>query len=124
MSDQEKEAQTTPDKAFIIIDAQVFPIVKPVTTIGRKLVNDFVLQSPQVSRVHAEIRFEDGGFVLHDLNSTSGTFVNNQKIKESKIFSGDLIRIAGVPMMFVDETDVMHKGMEKGTDRLKKKGNN
>ncbi len=121
MNDKDVEAEQILGKAFIVMNAQVFPIKKAVTSIGRKLSNDFVIQSTKVSRFHAEIRYEKGKFALKDLDSTSGTFVNNIQVRESQLFSGDLILIANVPMMFVDETDPMYKEMEKITDRLKKK---
>jgi len=121
MNDKDVEAEDIFGKAFIVMNAQVFPIKKPITTIGRKINNDLVIQSSQVSRFHAEIRYEDGKFVLRDLDSTSGTFVNNDQIKESELFSGDLVLVANIPLLFVDETDPLYKEMEKRTDRLKKK---
>jgi pSer/pThr/pTyr-binding forkhead associated (FHA) protein len=121
MNDKGAELEDIVGKAFIVMHAQVFPIKKAVTSIGRKLSNDFVIQDNQVSRFHAEIRYEEGKFMLRDLDSTSGTFINNVQVAESQLFSGDLILIANVPMMFVDETDPMYKEMEKITDRLKKR---
>ena len=44
--------------AYLIINSQIFPLNKTVSTIGRKLDNDLVIQDSLVSRVHAEIRFE------------------------------------------------------------------
>lgn len=121
MSDKDVESEDIFGKAFIVMNAQVFPIKKPITSIGRKINNDIVIQSSQVSRFHAEIRYEDERFILRDLDSTSGTFVNNDQIKESELFSGDLILVANIPLLFVDETDPLYKEMEKRTDRLKKK---
>jgi pSer/pThr/pTyr-binding forkhead associated (FHA) protein len=122
MSEDKTEDQTMAKKAFVVMSSQIFPINKPVTSIGRRLTNDLVLQNSQVSRVHAEIRLEDGDFVIVDLDSTSGTFVNNEKIEKCKIYSGDLILIASIPLMFLDEKDPLYKDMEKRTDQIKKKG--
>lgn len=102
------------------MEAQVFPLNKPVTSIGRNLTNDFVIRNPQVSRKHAEIRYQNEEFTIIDLGSTGGTFVNNVKVKNSKIYSGDLILIADVPLMFLDENDSLYKEMEKQTDKIKK----
>jgi pSer/pThr/pTyr-binding forkhead associated (FHA) protein len=124
MSEEKKEIKASMAKAFVILSNQVFPIDKPVVSIGRKLSNDLVIQSAQVSRNHAEIRSREEGFFLVDLGSTSGTFVNNEKIEESKIYSGDLILIANVPLMFLDEKDPLYKDMEKRTVQLKKRGSN
>ena len=122
MNDKSTKVDDISGKAFVVMNAQVFPIKKSVTSIGRKLSNDLVIRSSQVSRFHAEIRYQDGKFMLHDLASTSGTYINNVQVKESRLFSGDLILVANIPMMFVDETDPMYNEMEKITDRLKKRG--
>ena len=44
--------------------------------VGRDPGNDVVLRDPKVSRRHAEIVFERGFFVLHDLQSANGSYVN------------------------------------------------
>jgi pSer/pThr/pTyr-binding forkhead associated (FHA) protein len=91
-------------KAYLIVNSQVFPLTKEITTIGRKLDNDLVIQDILVSRKHAEIRFEDGQFFIFDLDSTGGTYLNNKKVTEAKLFSGDLIMISNIPLMFIDES--------------------
>ncbi len=108
-------------KVYLLINAQIFPLKKSVTSIGRKLDNDLVLQNIEISRNHAEIRFEDGKYNLHDLNSTSGTFLNNKKIDNSILYSGDLILVADVPMMFIDESWTLDSDPEKATGELGKK---
>jgi len=71
--------------------------------IGRKLENDLVIQDVLVSREHAEILYRDNQYFLRDLNSTGGTFLNNNKIDEAQLFSNDLILIANTPIMFILE---------------------
>lgn len=90
--------------AYLVINNQIYPMRAPVTTIGRKLDNDVVIQDPLVSRYHAEIRREGDNYFLHDLESTCGTYVNQKNVSESQLFSGDIILFANVPIMFVDET--------------------
>jgi len=51
-----------------------------VTTIGRGGDNDIVLDAPSVSAHHAEIRYENGRYILYDKGSTNGTFVNGRRI--------------------------------------------
>lgn len=69
---------------------------KSVTRIGRERDNDIAIpHDPQVSRYHAEIRREGGVYVLYDLNSTNGTFVNNRQITSHPLAKGDQIRIGG-----------------------------
>ncbi len=54
---------------------------RPVLTLGRDPSCDLVLDHPTVSRLHAQIRKMDGNFVLFDLKSTNGTFVNGQRVE-------------------------------------------
>ena len=91
------------DNAYLVINNQIYPISESVTTIGRKLDNDVVIQDPLVSRYHAEIRREGKNYFLHDLESTCGTYVNQKNVTKSQLFSGDIILFANVPIMFVDE---------------------
>ncbi|MCB2180131.1 FHA domain-containing protein [bacterium] len=62
--------------------------------------NDIVLQDILVSQYHAEILFQDGAYFLRDLNSASGTYLNNQRIAIKELFSNDLIPIANIPILF------------------------
>ena len=70
-------------------------------TIGRHPSCDFPLRRDDVSRRHAEIRFEQGGFVLHDLESTNGTFVNAERVEGSRpLAPGDRIEIGSGTITF------------------------
>ena len=87
---------------FLIVNRQMIPLVKPVTTLGRHLGNDIVFHEEFLSRYHAEIALEDGKYVLYDNNSTSGTFVNGKKIERCVLNSGDLVSFANISLMFVN----------------------
>ena len=87
---------------FLIINQQIIPITKDVTRLGRQLTNDIVFNEEAVSRSHAEICFENDKYILHDLLSTSGTFVNSRRIESCVLNSGDLISLANVQFMFVN----------------------
>ena len=65
-------------------------------TVGRDPGNDIILRDPKVSRHHAEIVFERGFFVVHDLASANGTFINGQKLypQEVRVLrDGDELRL-------------------------------
>jgi pSer/pThr/pTyr-binding forkhead associated (FHA) protein len=87
---------------FLIINRQMIPLEKQVIRLGRQLENDIVFHEEFVSRFHAELRFEDGKYVLYDNESTVGTFVNGRKVNRCVLNSGDLISIATIQIMFVN----------------------
>ena len=88
---------------YLVVHNRIFPLDKDVITIGRKLENDLVIKDGLISRNHAEIRFEDEKYHLYDLDSTGGTYLNQKKISKSILYSGDIILLASVPMMFIDD---------------------
>src|SRR5215472_2612093 len=65
---------------------------KPIT-LGRGDENGIVLTTPSASRVHAELRLQDGGYVLHDRGSSNGTWVNGERVTERVLQHGDQISI-------------------------------
>ncbi len=90
-----------PEDAFVIVDGiKVIPLNQPLIRIGRRLENNLVLDDPRVSRTHAELRAINGRYVLFDLNSTGGTFVNGLKITQSVVYPGDVISLAGVNLVY------------------------
>jgi hypothetical protein len=94
-----------PPGAFLIIDsAQTFPLTAPVINIGRRAGNDLVINNPHVSREHAQLRAIRGSYVIFDLDSTSGTFVNNQRISQAALHPGDVILLGSVPLIYGQES--------------------
>jgi len=90
-----------PQSAFLIVDGvKVFPLTESVVNIGRRMDNQLVIDDPRVSRNHAQLRAIKGRFVIFDLNSTGGTFVNGQRTSQSVLYPGDVISLAGVPLVF------------------------
>jgi hypothetical protein len=94
-----------PENAFLIVNGMdVFPLSKTVINIGRRPDNQLVIKDARVSRVHAQLRAVKGRYMISDLDSTGGTFVNGQRIFQSFLFPGDVISLAGVPLVFGQET--------------------
>jgi pSer/pThr/pTyr-binding forkhead associated (FHA) protein len=90
-----------PENAFLIVEGvKVFPLKLPVINIGRRLDNQLVIDDPRVSRNHAQLRAIKGRFVVFDLNSTGGTFVNGQRASQTVLYPGDVISLAGVALIF------------------------
>ena len=103
---------------FLIVNRQVIPLVKPVTTLGRLLGNDIVFHEEFLSRYHAEIALEDGRYILYDLQSTSGTYVNGRKIEKCVLNSGDLVSFANINLMFVNNNATIQVKSEGTTQSL------
>ena len=69
-------------------------------TVGRDPGNDIILRDPKVSRHHAEIVFERGFFVLHDLASANGTYVNNKRVDRHELVDNDLVKFGSAMIKF------------------------
>ena len=77
-----------------------FSLDRRITSIGRALENDIVIPDARVSRFHAELRREDGSFVLRDLGSTNGTRVGDESIDQKRLRDGETISLGGVLLTF------------------------
>jgi len=99
-------------KAFLIVGGtQIFTLDEDIINIGRNLENDLVVDDPRVSRKHSQIRVVKGRHMLFDLGSSGGTFVNHKRIKQIALHPGDVLSLAGVPLVYgqdsqnqIDET--------------------
>ena len=80
-----------------------FLLNKPVITIGRsrRLNNDLVIEKDgMVSKRHAQISLGPDGFAIRDLNSTNGVWVNDERIPNAVLRSGDVIRLGATELVF------------------------
>jgi DNA-binding NtrC family response regulator len=73
---------------------------KNVITIGKKEEHDLTLTDKTISRDHAEIEYKADSFLLRDLDSTNGTYVNGTRVKEAYLLPGDRIKIGRTVMEF------------------------
>jgi pSer/pThr/pTyr-binding forkhead associated (FHA) protein len=79
---------------------KTFSLAKDRVVIGRMADSDVVVSDPGVSRQHAEVRREDGEFVIADLGSTNGTMVNASSIGEHTLEEGDRITVGRTVLEF------------------------
>jgi len=93
------------DAYLFLPNKEIFPLTGSITQIGRKNDNHLMIDDPTISRNHAQIRNINGNFVIFDLNSTSGTFVNGVRIKQALLRAGDVISIASFPLVYGEERD-------------------
>jgi hypothetical protein len=96
-------AQEKPDlmNAFLIVNgAEIFPLSGKVVNIGRNAENHLVILDLRVSRFHAQLRTIRDRYVIFDLDSTGGTFVNDKRITQCVLHPGDVISLAGLPLIY------------------------
>ena len=67
--------------------------------IGRHRSCDLLISGDTVSRRHAELFFREGGWVLVDLDSTNGTFINGERVGRTHLLPGDCIALGGERLM-------------------------
>ncbi|MCL4871467.1 MAG: FHA domain-containing protein [Anaerolineae bacterium] len=61
-------------------DRPAYDLTDRPITLGREAINDVVLADPEISRRHARIFYQDETFLLEDLGSTNGTFINGRRV--------------------------------------------
>lgn len=84
-------------------EQKTFYISEPVFRIGRSDENILAIDNPYISRSHAEMVLTEGEYELHDLGSTSGTYVNGEKVTRHILKDEDRIRLGrglGVELTF------------------------
>jgi hypothetical protein len=84
---------------LVVVDGPMvgerYPLLNILSTLGRASTNTVVLESAQISRLHAQIRLQPIGTTIEDMGSVNGTFVNGHRLTAPSILSpGDLIRFA------------------------------
>jgi signal transduction histidine kinase len=81
-------------------EGKQFELTEPRLGIGRDTQNQIRLHDTEVSRKHAECVAVDDGYVLRDLGSANGTFVNNKKISETPLQAGDRVQIGQTVLVY------------------------
>ena len=92
----------TPGAAFTLEGDQI--------SIGRDSTNNVVINDAEVSRHHARLNFQGGKYVLEDLGSTNGTFVNGQKLSGPRVLKSGEVVSFGEQIMLVFEAITMDAG--------------
>lgn len=76
-------------------------IASGITTIGRSTGNNVCIDSERVSRHHAAIEWTGDRFMLTDMGSRNGTYVNNEKVSAHALANGDAIIIGDCQLRFL-----------------------
>jgi hypothetical protein len=111
------EPERLPSNAFLIIGGtQIVQLNRSVINIGRRLDNHIVIDDPRVSRAHAQLRIVKDHYVLFDLNSSGGTFVNGERTNQSVLYPGDVISLAGINLIFGQDVPAGRTGNDGQTE--------
>jgi pSer/pThr/pTyr-binding forkhead associated (FHA) protein len=98
---------------------KTYELDDPVITIGRLPENTICISNMGISRRHSKIeRDSNNNYVLSDLNSLNGTFVNNSKVKKIALSHGDKITIGKYTILFEDseKKEPTGQGSQKKTE--------
>ena len=90
------------------LEGERWVLDKKHMTIGRSVDCDIVLPKRQVSRYHARIERDDGGYLLRDLGSKNGTYVNAKRINNARLKAEDWVQFGPFAALLeeVEEQDV------------------
>jgi pSer/pThr/pTyr-binding forkhead associated (FHA) protein len=92
---------------------QRIPVKTPIVNLGRADYNDIVLPDPSISTSHAKLQRREGVWVLVDLDSTNGTFVEGERVRgEAPLGPGAMVRLGDVQLLF--EPAEEQQGVLKG----------
>lgn len=95
----EEEAVLVVKKGPLV--GQRFALTRGTITLGRDPGSDIFLNDITVSRKHARTNFESSRFVIHDVGSLNGTYVNGKRVEKSALRQGDELQIGKFKLIFL-----------------------
>ncbi len=85
----------------------VYPLEGDQLTIGRDSTNAVVINDAEISRRHSRLTFQGGKYVIEDLGSTNGTFVNGQRLSGPYVLkAGDVLALGEQIVLMYDAVNV------------------
>jgi pSer/pThr/pTyr-binding forkhead associated (FHA) protein len=99
------QSELDPGQALLVVQrgpnaGSRFLIDKDTTTTGRHPESDIFLDDVTVSRRHAEFHRTNGKFLIRDVGSLNGTYVNRQRVEETQLANGDELQIGKFKLTF------------------------
>ncbi len=86
-------------------EGEVIGLGSEVLTVGRSPHSDLFLDDVTVSRHHARILHDASGFLVEDLNSLNGTYVNRKRIERHQLLDGDELQIGKFKLAFLEQEE-------------------
>jgi pSer/pThr/pTyr-binding forkhead associated (FHA) protein len=130
VSDLQRQVAATPPSAPLLasllfrsgeLRGRRVPIKVPVVNIGRGDYNDILIADPSVSTMHAKLQRRESVWVLTDLGSTNGTFVEGERLTgEQPLSPGTTIRFGDVSALFEPLDDEVPVARASGTQVMEK----
>jgi phosphoserine phosphatase RsbU/P len=111
MSEAKLRVHDAHGKRLIVLD-------RPLFTIGRRSTADLHLRQADVSREHAEIAWDGDQYVLRDVGSSQGTYVNGRRVLKHSLADGDRIRLGqnDVEIVFEENSTSISELMDTASD--------
>ncbi|MBU6278099.1 MAG: FHA domain-containing protein [Actinomycetales bacterium] len=97
-----REPAVITNQPRLVIDDVSYPLLQPVTRLGRSTDSDIRIDDPAASRHHCEVVLGQA-VLLRDLNSTNGTYVADRKVAELPLVDGTTIRIGSTEFTYRDQ---------------------
>lgn len=80
-----------------------YPLNQPLITVGRHPSNTIVVALDSISRFHSRIEIRGSHYLIQDLNSSNGTFVNGERVSSATLHDGDVVVFGNVDFVFNNE---------------------
>ncbi len=90
-----------------------YELTEAANTIGRNETNTICIDGPAVSGQHCAIEKAGVGYAIQDLDSTNGTFLNDERISSADLLRSDIITLGTTPLM-IDGEDLPQKPATTG----------
>lgn len=113
-----EDSDQIPEYAFLNVYGNIFPLTQSIINIGRRIDNHVVIEDMRVSRSHAQIRAIKGHYVIFDLDSSGGTYVNGVRSDQATLYRGDVITLAGVDIIYGQDASYLPGEDESATQQL------
>ena len=115
-----RQSDAGPLASFLVrtgtLKGQRLVVRTPVANLGRADYNDLVVPEESVSTAHAKLQRREGVWVLTDLGSTNGTFVDGERVKdETPIAPSAVVRLGDISMVFEPTDDSLGVAAGSGT---------
>ena len=89
---------------LLLSDGRIYNLSRPFITVGRSATRDIVIPDPRISRHHAVLRQHSESYILSDVGSANGTYVNGNRIENPIVLQhGDSIRMGTITLLFQHE---------------------